>query len=121
MTRPLSVALIGSRGVPNRYGGYETLFDELKADYQQQAVEKRIDLQLKLPPKMPVIRGDRDKITLALHNLVGNALKYTPAGGRVAVNVSSAPRMKSAMSPTSCTPETAACWNCTSVARANAW
>ncbi len=27
--RPLSVALIGSRGIPARYGGYETLFDEL--------------------------------------------------------------------------------------------
>ncbi len=27
--RPLSVALIGSRGIPNRYGGYETLMEEL--------------------------------------------------------------------------------------------
>ncbi len=29
--RPLSVALIGSRGVPGRYGGYETLVEELAA------------------------------------------------------------------------------------------
>ncbi len=29
--RPLSVALIGSRGVPGRYGGYETLMEELAA------------------------------------------------------------------------------------------
>jgi PAS domain S-box-containing protein len=65
----------------------ETLFDELKADYQQQATERRIDLQLRLPPKLPVIRGDRDKITLALHNLMGNALKYTPEGGRVTIEV----------------------------------
>jgi PAS domain S-box-containing protein len=65
----------------------ETLFDELKADYQQQATEKRIDLQLRLPPKLPVIRGDRDKITLALHNLMGNALKYTPEGGKVTIEV----------------------------------
>ena len=27
--RPLHVALLGSRGVPNRYGGYETLMEEL--------------------------------------------------------------------------------------------
>ena len=26
---PLHVALLGSRGIPNRYGGYETLFEEL--------------------------------------------------------------------------------------------
>jgi PAS domain S-box-containing protein len=65
----------------------ETLFDELKADYQQQATEKRILLTLKLPPKLPVLHGDRDKITLALHNLVGNALKYTPDGGKVTIAV----------------------------------
>jgi PAS domain S-box-containing protein len=65
----------------------ETLFDELKADYQAQAAEKRIDLQLKLPPKLPVLRGDRDKIVLALHNLMGNALKYTPDGGKVTIAV----------------------------------
>ncbi|HXT20457.1 MAG TPA: DUF1972 domain-containing protein, partial [Thermoanaerobaculia bacterium] len=29
MSRPLRVALIGSRGIPARYGGYETLCDEL--------------------------------------------------------------------------------------------
>jgi two-component system sensor histidine kinase VicK len=65
----------------------ETLFDELKNDYLQQAVEKQIELVLKLPPKLPAIKGDRDKIVLALHNLVGNALKYTPDGGRVTVGV----------------------------------
>ena len=27
--RPLSIALLGSRGVPSRYGGYETLMEEL--------------------------------------------------------------------------------------------
>lgn len=27
--RPLSIALIGSRGIPGRYGGYETLMEEL--------------------------------------------------------------------------------------------
>jgi glycosyltransferase involved in cell wall biosynthesis len=29
VSAPLRVALIGSRGIPARYGGYETLFDEL--------------------------------------------------------------------------------------------
>ena len=65
----------------------ETVFEELRSDYQQQANEKQIELSLNLPPKLPVIRGDRDKMMLALHNLVGNALKYTPEGGRVTLNV----------------------------------
>jgi len=37
---------------------------------------------------LPILRADRDKIALALHNLLGNALKYTPAGGQVTVTVS---------------------------------
>jgi signal transduction histidine kinase len=65
----------------------DALFDELRADYLPQADEKTIKLEFKLPVKLPVIHGDRDKILLALHNLVGNALKYTPSGGSVTVNV----------------------------------
>jgi signal transduction histidine kinase len=39
------------------------------------------------PPKLPKLQGDRDKINLALHNLLGNALKYTPAEGQVTVSI----------------------------------
>jgi len=65
----------------------DVLFEELQIDYDAQAREKQIDLRFDLPPKLPVLHGDRDKIVLALHNLLGNALKYTPAGGQVTVNV----------------------------------
>jgi PAS domain S-box-containing protein len=63
------------------------VFEELEHDYAAQAGEKQIELKFNLPPKYPLVKGDRDKILLALHNLVGNALKYTPTGGKVAVNV----------------------------------
>jgi two-component system phosphate regulon sensor histidine kinase PhoR len=65
----------------------DALFEDIKNDFQVQAKDKEIALVFELPPKLPVIRGDRDKIVLALHNLVGNALKYTPAGGQVRVQV----------------------------------
>jgi signal transduction histidine kinase len=65
----------------------ETLFPELEHDYRPQAEEKRINLKFHLPPKLPVIQGDRDKLALALHNVIGNALKYTPDGGEVTVAV----------------------------------
>ncbi|GAG31368.1 unnamed protein product, partial [marine sediment metagenome] len=64
---------------------FDALLEQLQADYEPQAKQKQISLAFKLPPKLPVLQGDRDKISLALHNLVGNALKYTPDGGKVTV------------------------------------
>jgi len=63
----------------------DALFEELEADYRAQATEKGMTLTFDLPPKLPVMNADRDKLMLAMHNLVGNALKYTPAGGSVTV------------------------------------
>ncbi|MDB5291435.1 MAG: hypothetical protein JWL69_2676 [Phycisphaerales bacterium] len=65
----------------------DQLFEDLSADYRQQATDKNITLTFHLPPKFPVVQGDRDKILMALHNLVGNALKYTPETGKVDVVV----------------------------------
>jgi signal transduction histidine kinase len=64
----------------------DTLLQQLKADHEAQAKEKRIAYEFDLPPKLPILQADRDKIALALHNLVGNALKYTLDGGRVVVS-----------------------------------
>jgi signal transduction histidine kinase len=65
----------------------DVLFDDLRTEYQPQAQDKSITLVFNLPPKLPVINGDRDKILVAMHNLVGNALKYTPIGGSVTIDV----------------------------------
>jgi signal transduction histidine kinase len=71
----------------------DALFAELREDYAAQAKEKQIRFNVNLPPKLPAVQGDREKITVALHNLVGNALKYTPNGGQVTVNLSIDQRM----------------------------
>ncbi len=65
----------------------EQLVENLEAEYAAQAKKKDITLGFDLPPKMPVLQGDRDKVALALHNLLGNAIKYTTAGGSVRVQV----------------------------------
>lgn len=65
----------------------ESLFEQLEADYQALAKEKNVSLSFNLPPKFPQLKGDRDKIELAMHNLLGNALKYTSPNGAVAVDV----------------------------------
>ncbi len=63
----------------------DQLLQQLKADHEPQAKERKITLTFELPPKLPVLQADRDKISLVLHNLLGNALKYTLEGGRVVV------------------------------------
>lgn len=63
------------------------LFEELTRDHTLQAQDKNVRLAFKLPPKLPVIQGDRDKLVLCLSNLIANAIKYTPAGGEVTVAV----------------------------------
>lgn len=65
----------------------DALFTELENDYRAAAEEKQIELTFTLPPKLPVIKGDRDRLVVSLQNLVGNAIKYTPTGGKVEVIV----------------------------------
>lgn len=65
----------------------EQLLAQLEADYAAMAQGKGVALVFELPPKVPVLQGDRDKIAGALHNLLGNAIKYTPSGGSVTVRV----------------------------------
>jgi signal transduction histidine kinase len=37
------------------------------------------------PEDFPIIRGDREQLRQALGNLVDNAIKYSPAGGRIVI------------------------------------
>jgi signal transduction histidine kinase len=83
----LSVAQIESGTIKLNKGDVrlEPIFEDLKNDFAEQARQKEIKLRFDLPPKWPQMEGDRDKIVMALHNLIGNAIKYTPTGGEVMV------------------------------------
>jgi signal transduction histidine kinase len=63
----------------------DVLLKQLKADHEAHAKEKKIKLDFDIPPKLPILHADRDKILQALHNLLGNALKYTPEKNRVSL------------------------------------
>ena len=65
----------------------DIMLGQLKTEYLPKAQEKQIGLTFDLPPKLPTLHADRDKICLALHNLVGNAVKYTPEQGQIKVQV----------------------------------
>ena len=48
---------------------------------------ERVSLELVVPPDVPEVAGDADKIRQVLVNLVENAVKYSPDGGVVEVHV----------------------------------
>jgi signal transduction histidine kinase len=55
--------------------------------YEPVAAERQIELRTK-PCEPAMVRGSRQLLAHALANLVDNALKFTPAGGKVDVQVS---------------------------------
>ncbi|MGD8623709.1 MAG: ATP-binding protein [Anaerolineae bacterium] len=54
----------------------------------RQFEEKGVALAVEVPSDLPPVLADEDRIGQVLLNLVGNALQYTPAGGRVWVRAS---------------------------------
>lgn len=88
----LSVSEIeaGSLSVKRDEVKIDTLVDDLRDTFERQAQKNSLTLTFDLPPKLPAVQGDRDKIALALHNLLGNAIKYTPAGGEITVRLAEA-------------------------------
>jgi signal transduction histidine kinase len=55
--------------------------DRLDAQFR----EKGLDLHVTIPSSLPAVRADRDRAVQVLTNLLTNALRYTPAPGRVEV------------------------------------
>ncbi len=52
---------------------------------RQQAESKNITLQLEPTTGLPKVRADEDRAAQVLINLIGNALQYTPEGGKVTI------------------------------------
>jgi two-component system phosphate regulon sensor histidine kinase PhoR len=78
---------IGSLSLSRQPTDLERLFTNVIGKVKPQTADKDITFETHFPEKWPEPELDKEKIAATLVNLLGNAVKYTPRGGRVALRV----------------------------------
>jgi signal transduction histidine kinase len=61
----------------------EALIDEVASLNAAMADRRAITLELRIEQPLPAVNADRDKVRHVLANLMGNAIAFTPEGGRI--------------------------------------
>jgi len=76
---------VESGNVPLRtcYGNVLRFVTDVFSVFQQKAAERRIEYFLDVPAEPVALYFDRSKLEIILTNLLANAFKYTPEGGRI--------------------------------------
>jgi DNA-binding response OmpR family regulator/signal transduction histidine kinase len=64
------------------------LLDQAFGAFAEEARRREIDLQLRRPDEAPVIVSDGDRVLQIISNLLSNAFRWTPDGGRVELALS---------------------------------
>lgn len=65
--------------------------EQVTALNESLVARKGLTLERCIASDLPTIKGDRDKVTHVLTNLLGNAFEFTPSGGRVWLNACMSP------------------------------
>ncbi len=65
----------------------QELVEEVCAEWRPMAEAQGLHLRQRVPHKPVRVRADRAKIALVLSNLLNNAIKFTPPGGRIEVTI----------------------------------
>jgi signal transduction histidine kinase len=55
--------------------------------FEREMKDKSQQFMVDLPETLPMIRGDAMQLELAITNLLGNAVKYTPEGGTITMRI----------------------------------
>jgi two-component system phosphate regulon sensor histidine kinase PhoR len=78
---------LGSLSLNKQVTDLGRMLNEVLSKIRPQVAEKQLTLEVLLPEKLPEPVLDKDKVATVLVNLLGNAVKYTPAGGRITFRV----------------------------------
>lgn len=88
----LNVSRLELGTLPQQWEDFEigSLAQGVIAEQQPAADEKNIALTLTIAPSIPHVSGDKNLTHMLLQNLISNAIKYTPRGGRVSCDITKA-------------------------------
>jgi signal transduction histidine kinase len=62
------------------------VIEEAIMTLSQRTEEKGITFENRLDPETPLILGDRNRLVEVFINLIGNGIKFTPPGGKIAID-----------------------------------
>jgi signal transduction histidine kinase len=85
----LSRAEAGQLRVTPEPTALPALVERVAAQFQPQFAAQEVQLELRLPPELPEMFADPNRLEQILINLLANALRYTPSGGHVTIAVES--------------------------------
>lgn len=58
---------------------------EMIAPFRSVAESKNVRLEVEIPPQLPLVLVDEQRINQVMHNLLNNALRHTPSGGTIRI------------------------------------
>ena len=83
-----SKAEAGKLEIAGRPVAINPLLQEVARQLEPDIHKKNLELQMRLDAKLPEFFGDSGQLERVFWNLLGNAIKFTPAGGKVTVTSS---------------------------------
>lgn len=88
ITSLLDLAVLeADRSIEKQVVDLVLLLLEVLKDYETDAQQKQITLRVLLPPSPVLYTAHADHLNRVFQNLLSNALKYTPSGGRVTIRL----------------------------------
>ncbi len=63
----------------------QEVIPDIMDQFCQKTTDKGLDVTWRIPPELPPVRADQEKVELILGNLLSNSSKFTPSGGRIRV------------------------------------